>query len=156
MPKLIKIVVLALWGLALFARADVREFRLDQDRLWLIVENEPLTSLLKNFAKAGVRVEIDPAVQQLVSGTWRNRDVEQALKSMLSPNNYLLDWQRESGPLGAMTRLTGIRVFREGQAGAVKPLKNIRRIETSLAVTFRCIPREQLRGGSCVSGKQVG
>jgi len=146
MPKLIKIVVLALWGLALFARADVREFRLDQDRLWLIVENEPLTSLLKNFAKAGVRVEIDPAVQQLVSGTWRNRDVEQALKSMLSPNNYLLDWQREPGPLGAMTRLTGIRVFREGQAGAVKPLKNIRRIETSLDGTLRFMARELLIG----------
>ncbi len=146
MPKSIKIVVLALWGLAVFARADVREFRLDQDRLWLTVENEPLTSLLENFAQAGVRVEIDPAVQQPVSGTWRNRDVEEALKTILSPNNYLLDWQREPGPLGSMIRLTGIRVFREGQAGAVKPLRNTRRIETSLDGTLRFMAREILIG----------
>jgi len=142
MPKSIKIVVFALWGLSILAQAEVREFRLDQDRLWLIVENEPLISLLENFAKAGVRVEIDPAVQQPVSGTWRNRDVEEALKTILSPNNYLLDWQRVPGPLGPMIRLTGVRVFREGQAGAVKPLQSIRRIETSLDGTLRFMARE--------------
>jgi len=146
MLKTIKIVVLTLWALALFARGDVREFRLDQERLWLSAENESLTSLLENFARAGVRVEIDPAVQQLVSGVWKNSDVEEALKTILSPNNYLLDWQREPSPLGSLTRLTGIRVFREGQAGAVKPLKNIRRIETSLDGTRRFMAREILVG----------
>ena len=146
MSKPIKTLVFLLWGLAIVARADVHEFRLDQDRLWLTVENEPLTSLLENFAQAGVRVEIDPAVQQLVSGVWKNRDVEDALKTILSPNNYFLDWQREPGPLGSMTRLTAIRVFREGQAGAVKPLRNTRRIETSLDGTLRFMAREILIG----------
>jgi len=146
MFKTLKMVVLALWALSFFARAELHEFRLDQDRLWLIVENEPLTSLLENFALAGVQVEIDPTVRQLVSGTWRNRDVEKALKTILSPNNYLLDWRREPGPLGAMTRLTGIRIFREGQRGAVKPLRNTRRIETSLDGTLRFVAREILVG----------
>ncbi len=146
MFKPIQLLVFAFWGLTLFARADLHEFRLDQDRLWLTVENESLTSLLKNFARAGVRVEIDPAVQQSVSGVWKNGDVEGALKTILSPNNYLLDWQREPSSLGSLTRLTGIRVFREGQAGAVKPLKNIRRIETSLDGTLRFMAREILIG----------
>jgi len=144
MFKILKRVMLALWTLAFFVQAELYEFRLDQDRLWLVVENEPLTSLLENFAQAGVRVEIDPMVRQLVSGTWRSRDVEKALKAILSPNSYLLDWRREPGPLGAMTRLTGIRVFREGQRGAVKPLRNIRRIETSLDGTLRFMAHEIL------------
>ncbi len=146
MFKTIKTVVLAFWGLAIFVQADVREFRLDQDRLWLTAENEPLSSLLENFAKAGVRVEMDPAVGGIVSGTWSNRDVERALETILSPNSYLLDWQREPGPLGPMTRLTGIRLFREGHAGDARPLRNTRHIQTSLDGTRRFMAREILIG----------
>jgi len=146
MSKRLQIVFWILWAAPLIAPAELRGFRLDQDRLWLVAENEPLTQLLERFAEAGVRVEIDPAVQKTVSGTWRNRDVETALGTMLSPNNYRLDWQREPGPLGPMTRLTGIRVFREGHADAVRPLRNTRRIETSLDGTLRFMAREILIG----------
>jgi len=146
MPNALKTVFWALWAAVFFAQAEVHEFRLDQDRLWLTVENEPLSSLLENFVKAGVRVEMDPAVGGAVSGTWSNRDVERALKAILSPNNYFLDWQREPGPLGPLTRLTGIRVFREGHAGATRPLRNTRRIQTSLDGSLRFMAREILIG----------
>lgn len=146
MSKRLQIVFWILWVAPLIAPAELRGFRLDQDRLWLVAENEPLSQLLERFAEVGVRVEVDPAVQKTVSGTWRNRDVETALGTLLSPNNYRLDWQREPGPLGPMTRLTGIRVFREGHADAVRPLRNTRRIETSLDGTLRFMAREILIG----------
>ncbi len=146
MHKILKTVCWVLLVAGSFARAEVESFRLDQEQLWLSAKNEPLSGLLEHFAQAGIRVEIDPAVQKIVSGTWANKNVEHALKTILSPNNYLLDWQRESGPLGPMTRLTGIRVFREGYAGAVRSLRNTRRIETSLDGTLRFMAREILIG----------
>ena len=146
MFRILNVLLFVLWAAVLFAQGEVREFRLDQDRLWLTVENEPLSSLLENFAKAGVRVDMDPAVGGTVSGTWSNRDVERALKAILSPNNYFLDWQREPGPLGPLTRLTGIRLFREGHAGDARPLRNTRRIQTSLDGTRRFMAREILIG----------
>ncbi len=144
MPNILKSFLWALWVTISLAQAEVHEFRIDQGQLWLSAENEPLDRLLEHFANAGVRVEIDPAVRETVSGNWRGRDVEAALKVLLSPNNYHLDWQCEPGPLGPLTRLTGIRVFREGRSGAVRPLRHIRRIETSLDGTLRFIAREIL------------
>ena len=92
--------------------ADVLEFRLDQNRLWLTAKDEPLPQLLERFAAAGIDVQIDPAAQKNVTGSCSAADVEKILDELLTPYDYLLDWQREAGPLGTLTRLTGIRVFR--------------------------------------------
>jgi thermitase len=127
-------------------RADVLEFRLDQDRLWLTAKDEPLPQLLEQFAAAGVEVQIDPAAQKNITGSCRAADVETLLAKLLSPYNYLLDWRREPGPLGDFTRLTGIRVFREGHAESVQPLRSRRRIETSFDGKSRFVAREILVG----------
>lgn len=131
---------------AAFLQAGTGEFRLDQNRLWLVVRDEPLPHLLERFAAAGIDVQVDPAAGKTVTGSWRGADVETVLDQALSPYNYLLDWQRETGPLGAMTRLTGIRVFREGRAEAVQPLRPARRIETSFDGKSRFVAREILVG----------
>lgn len=120
------------------------EFRLDQNRLWLTAKDEPIPQLLEHFAAAGIEVQIDPAAQKTVTGSFSAADVEGVLDKLLPPYNYLLDWQRESGPLGDLTRLTGIRVFREGHAGSVQPLRSARRIETSFDGRLRFMAREIL------------
>jgi len=145
MHNILKSAFLAL-SVAAFLQAEVEEFRLNQNSIWLTVRDEPLLQLLKHFAAAGVDVQADPAVAKTVTGSWRAADVETALDQMLSPYNYLLDWQRETGPLGAMTRLTGIRVFREGLVDAMQPLRNARRIETSFDGRTRFMAREMLVG----------
>jgi hypothetical protein len=128
------------------SRAAVLEFRLDQNRLWLTAKNEPLPQLLERFAAAGIDVQIDPDAQKTITGSCRAADVESVLDELLSPYNYLLDWRRETGPLGDLTRLTGIRVFREGHAESVQPLRNTRRIETSFDGKSRFVAREILVG----------
>lgn len=127
-------------------KAAVLEFRLDQNRLWLTAQDEPLPQLLERFAVAGIDVQIDPAAQKNISGSCRAADIEIVLGELLSPYDYLLDWRRESGPLGDQTRLTGIRVFRKGFAGSVQPLRGQRRIETSFDGKFRFMAREILVG----------
>lgn len=128
------------------AVATVQSFRLDQDRLWLEADREPLAGVLACFSAAGMDVRMDPGAQKTVSGVWRNTEVEQALDEILAPYNYLLDWRREDSPLGTRVRLTGIRVFRKGFAGSVKPLRRGRRIETAVDGTTRYLARELLIG----------
>jgi thermitase len=131
---------------AFYAQTAVLEFRLDQNRLWLTAQNEPLPQLLEHFADAGIDVQIDPAAQKNITGSCSGADLESVLEKLLSPCDYLLDWRRESGPLGDLTRLTGIRVFREGHAGDVQPLRSKRRIETSFDGKTRFLAREILVG----------
>ncbi len=128
------------------AGESVQAFRLDQDRLWLEADGVPLSGLLTLFSSAGIDVQMDPGAQKTVSGVWRNADVERVLDTVLAPHDYLLDWRRENGPLGERVRLTGIRVFREGFAGSVQPLRPPRRIETAVDGTTRFLARELLVG----------
>ena len=125
--------------------AEVHTFRLDQEQLWFGADQEQLTTLLENFAVAGVRVQIDPSVEGVVSGSWSGENVEEVLDQLISPYDYLLDWQREAGPLGNRITLTGIRVFRKGYSEAVRPLRAVRRIETALNGS-RFLAREILIG----------
>ena len=133
---------------AFSATAEGYEFRMDQDRLWLDVENEPLTNVLAHFAAAGIRVQVDPGVQKTVSGQWAHSDVEKALDRLIAPYDYLLDWQRERGPLGERITLTGIRVFRKGFSEEARPLQRGRRILTTLDGHARYLAREILIGFS--------
>ena len=141
-----KTVILALCTATASVQAAVSEFRLDQNRLWLTAKEEPMPQLLERFAAAGIEVQIDPAAQKTVTGSFSAVDLETALDKLLPPYNYLLDWQREPGPLGDLTRLTGIRVFREGHAESVQPLRRTRRIETSFDGRTRFLACEILIG----------
>jgi hypothetical protein len=142
MHRIVWFIVLA----GCFAQSAVLEFRLDQDRLWLIAQNEPLPQLLERFAAAGIDVQIDPAAQKSISGSCRGAEVESVLDELLAPYDYRLDWRREPSPLGETTRLTGIRVFRKGHDESVQPLRSKRRIETSFDGKSRFMAREILVG----------
>ena len=146
MRNTLHLIILTLCTITASLAAGISEFRIDQNRLWLTAQDLPLAQLLEHFAAADIDVQIDPAAKKIVTGSFSNADVEQALDKLLSPYSYLLDWQRESGPLGDRIRLTGIRVFRDGCASAVQPLRNTRRIETSFDGHSRFLAREILIG----------
>lgn len=128
------------------SESAVLEFRIDQNRLWLDAREEPLSRLLERFAVAGIDVQIDPAVQKTVTAARRAADIESVLDEILIPYDYLLDWRKESGPLGDMIRLAGVRVFRKGHPESVQPLRSVRRIETSFDGRFRFMAREIVVG----------
>lgn len=146
MRDILKTAVLIVCFYAFGSESAVLEFRLDQNRLWLTAKDEPLPQLLERFAAAGIDVQIDPAVQKNITGSCRVADIENALDELLSPYDYLLDWQKESGPLGDRIRLAGIRVFRKGHAESVQPLRSKRRIETSFDGKSRFMAREIVVG----------
>lgn len=122
------------------------EFRLDQNRLWLTAKDEPLPQLLERFAAAGIDIQIDPAAQKSITGSYRDADIESVLDEILAPYDYLIAGQREPSPLGDYSRVTGIRVFRKGHAESIKPLRSKRRIETSFDGKSRFMAREIVIG----------
>lgn len=132
--------------LQIAATAGVSQFRIEQDLLWLQAEDEPLPAVLERFAAVGVDVCIDPGVRKPVSGAWMGEDLEQSLAALIAPYDYLLDWRRESGPLGSRTVLTGIRVYRKGFAADARPLRRSRCMAVSTDGRFRYIAREILIG----------
>lgn len=129
-----------------FAGASVLQFRLDGDRLWLTAENEPLPQLLERFTRAGVRVELDPELENTVTGSWSGDPIEAVFDAMLPDCDYLLDWQRDTAPHGDLIRLTGLRVFRKGDSASAQPLRAARRVETSMDGAERFMAREILIG----------
>ncbi len=138
--------ILPLLFAAFFAQAEVGEFRMDQDRVWLRADGEPLTRMLERFAAAGVQVQIDPAAEKTVSGEWLDADVEDVLDRLIAPYDYRLDWSRSTGPLGSRVTLTGIRVFRRGFDDQAQPLRSTRRIDTTIDGNARFLAREILIG----------
>lgn len=138
LAPLISMLLLCVWGRAV---ADVSEFRIEQNKIWVSARNEPLPSLLKYFADEGIQVDVDPNTPVRVTGAWKNRDLGQVLDKILSSSNYLLDWERLDGPQGSVTRLTRIRVHSK-ESEEVQTLQASRVILTSPDGSFRYVARE--------------
>ncbi len=89
-------------------------FRLDGDRLWLQAEQTPLVDILKQFARTGVEVHIDPLIHSTVTGSVRGLDLDDSLESLLESYDYLLTWKILRGPLGRVPKLHAIEIFIPG------------------------------------------
>lgn len=121
-----KTVQLAFFGafLALFGAPEpvwALFFRLEGDRLWLQANRTPLADVLDQFARVGVEIRLDPAVQSTVTGAIRGEDVDVALENLLEGYDYLLTWKRLPGPLGRVPKLKEIQVFLPGHASDARP-----------------------------------
>lgn len=96
--------------------------RLDEDRISLRADRDTLRDVLKEFARAGVYVQMDPRIDARVSGTLIDEPLQRALDKLLSPFGYVLFWQSIDGPVGPLIKLSEIRVFKPGEEQRVSPL----------------------------------
>src|SRR5262245_30203902 len=108
--------------MAIAARAGAYEFRIEGDRLTISAKGTPLQVLLRSFAHAGVRVDVDPRIDLRVNGACTNEAMERALDDLLDDVSYVLVWDIVKGPLGDLPRLAEMQVFLPGQRGQAKPL----------------------------------
>ncbi|MCX6996868.1 MAG: S8 family serine peptidase [Kiritimatiellaeota bacterium] len=103
------------------------ELKMQADRLSLRARDAPLTEVLREFVRSGVRVKLDPGVQRSVTADFSGTDVQKALEQILSPFSHVLTWKVIAGPLGAFPRLDEIQVFRPGQQSSIQPLAGAER-----------------------------
>lgn len=102
--------------------APAAEMALRGDRLSLAARDEPLASVLQLFARAGVRVRLDPELRTQVTADYRDADAETALRAILGTNGYALTWYAIGGPVGPVTSLAEIQVFKPGRRALAQPL----------------------------------
>lgn len=98
------------------------EVRMEGDRLTLQANQVRLQEVLARIAERGVQVRIDADINPVVSASFDRRDIQRGLSSILKSTNYALLWKPVEGPLGPMTRLAEIQVFKPGKRGLMKPI----------------------------------
>jgi len=97
--------------------------RIEGDHLTLEARNAPLAEILRSFTYAGVKVNLDPSIDLPVTGSYRDADMEAALREILDPVSYVLTWEIVRGPLGELPKLSEIQIFRAGQKEKAKPFQ---------------------------------
>ncbi len=98
------------------------EVRVVADKLTVHAQDVPLRDLLQQFQEAGVRVRMDSRVNPRITANFDNRDMYQALSSLLSECDYGMVWSVVDGPAGRLKRIAQIDVFKPGDRSHAQPL----------------------------------
>ncbi|MCO5061125.1 MAG: S8 family serine peptidase [Kiritimatiellae bacterium] len=126
--------------LALALRVSAVQLSLEDDRMTLSVNKTPLREVLQSFAEHGVRIQVDPTLDVLVTGSCKSAPVEEALNALLQPFGYIVTWEVVPGPVADLPRLAEIQVFQRGAPKRIAPLPP----ETKLHLTRGPLPNSPL------------
>ncbi len=98
------------------------------DRMTVRAERMPLRDVLERLSAFGVRVQIDPEIDVLVSGSCRLAPADEALDALLKPFGYVAIWEAAPGPVADLHRLAEVQVFRPGARERIRPLEQNARL----------------------------
>jgi hypothetical protein len=96
------------------------QMQINGDKISIEANQIPLRGFLKQLSTVyGIAVRIDPAINPLITVSFRNRDLEDGLKAILKPHNLVFIWKRKTpaaiGAAGPAFRLNEIHIFKPGQ-----------------------------------------
>jgi hypothetical protein len=115
---IIPLILILLFG----ANAFALEVRIAGDRLSVEADQVPLQRILKRLAGRGIRISIDPEINPSITTSFKDRDIQKGLGSILKSLDHALIWEAVEGPSGPIPRLAEIQVFRRGKEGLMKSL----------------------------------
>ena len=118
-------------------------FRISGERATLRAQNVPVRRVLEQMASEGLRVRIDPSLDFRVSADFADRDLRSAMASILKPADHVLVWEAVEGPVGPITRLAEVQVFKAGRKDRIR----------LLALSTRRIVADPESGGHYVAGE---
>lgn len=95
--------------------------RLHGESLTLIVENQPLSSILAELSHQGVLVSRDPGINPTISVSFDNQPAEVVLKSVLRSLDYALVWKGIDDGTHTALHLAEIKIFQNGREGRGQP-----------------------------------
>jgi len=115
-------------GLALFFSVESLlaappTVHMNGDRITVRARENTLAEVLQELAAQGVRVRIDPAVKARVHGDLIGQPINDALKLLLGSYGYSTRWGSIEGPVGKISILQSIDVYRAGNNGAVRTMR---------------------------------
>ncbi len=106
------------------------DVKITGDRLSVDADQVPLQSILQRIADLGIIIRIEPQLNPKISASFENWKIQKGLASILKSVNHILIWTSIEGPLGPISRLAEIQVFKPGKKERIKPLG----IRSSLAI----------------------
>jgi type II secretory pathway component GspD/PulD (secretin) len=120
---LIYSVVLFAAALICAPSANALDLRLTGDKLSVHADKEPLQGILQRLSDLwGIKIRIDPHINPIVTCSFEDRDIRQALDSILKPFGHVLIWETLEGSAGHISKLVEIQVFKPGKRDLMKPL----------------------------------
>ena len=118
--------------------------RLMEDRIWLSTDRTPLRDVMTAFANLGIDVHLDPSIQANIHGTLEDVDVEEALKELLGPFNYVLQWRQIQGPVGPLIQLKSMIVFQPGKRDLARPISGPKTLDVVRPANGPAYVKEEL------------
>jgi len=120
--------IILLAGLSLAAGSSgAFELEMTGDKLSVAADNVPLQDLLRSLAYYDVAIRIDPKINPRVTVVFRNRDLDEGLKSIIKPYDHVFIWKliRSDSPVGSGRhyRLKEIQIFEPGKKGLMVPME---------------------------------
>lgn len=109
--------------LCYYAGASSFSLRLGEDTLSVEAEQVPLQDILRKLTEQGLEIKIDPLLNPPVTAHFKNRDLQQAVATIIRPMNHVLIWKAVDGPVGRMVRLSEIRIFEPGRKEMMQSLE---------------------------------
>ncbi len=94
----------------------------------LHAEEVPVKRILIKLAETGLRVKADPGLELRVTADFADREIGSALAAILKSADHVLVWETVDGPVGPITRLAEVQLFRAGQKDRIRRLPAARRI----------------------------
>ncbi len=98
------------------------EVFLQQDTLTLKADKTPLQDILRLIAAQGVSIKIDPQLNPEITANFRERDIRQALDSILKPYSHGLIWEKTTRRGKSIIRLAEIKIFKPGGKALIRRL----------------------------------
>ncbi|WP_319524313.1 S8 family serine peptidase [uncultured Desulfosarcina sp.] len=103
--------------------------QIQEDRLTLDVNNQPLAAILEKLADQGIRIRIDPDINPRITARFNRRAIGSALSSILKSVDYALIWRKDKASAKDEPRLWEIRIFYRGQEARIRPLEERANLE---------------------------
>ena len=109
--RLFKFIVLFLM-ITTWAYAGTLQVQIKNNRLFLQAQDSFLQDILHEIERQGVKISVDPKFNPKISASFRNRDLQKGLDSLLKPFSYILIWKASASIAGS--ELAEIRIFNRG------------------------------------------
>ncbi len=109
--RLLRFVVLFL-TMTTWVHAGTLQIQIKNNRLSLQAQNCYLQDILYEIERQGIKISVDPRFNPKISASFRNRDLQKGLDSLLKSFSYILIWKASASPPGS--ELAEIRIFNRG------------------------------------------
>lgn len=120
-----RIWIFAVVLMLLASDAPAADLRISGDKITLYAKNEPLQDILRQMARQGIRVKIDPQVNPDVSAAFENCDTQKVIDALVRPYNHVLIWEKPSQKLSGF-KLSEIQIFTPGKQERMRELSSPR------------------------------